>query len=87
MKNLTQAIALWRKLFAEVWVVKHHSNKYKSAHKVSLALKYPEKWKKKLILKNNFWSQTILTNLDLTQNFVFILSYKIYLNWIQKTWS
>ena len=34
--------------------------------------------KKTLMLKKNFWSQPISTNFDLTQNYDFILTYKIH---------
>ena len=61
---------------------------YKIARNVSLVLKYQNKMKKKtfcLLFKKNFWSHTILTNFGQTQNFDFILTYKIYLNWLQST--
>ena len=57
---------------------------YKIALKVSLVLKYPEKWKKELLFAfKKFF--LIAYNFDLTQNFDFILTYKIYLNQLQST--
>ena len=57
---------------------------YKIAHNVSLGLKYPENKEKTFlfVFEKEFLSHTILTNFDLTQNFDFIWTYKIYLNWL-----
>ena len=60
---------------------------YKIAHNV-LVLKYPEKWKKKLLFAfEKKFLMTILTNFDLTQNIDFILTNKIYLNWLHSSWN
>ena len=60
---------------------------YKIAHNVLLVLKYQKKWRKNLAFafEKIFWSISILTSFDLTQNFDFILTYKIYLNRLQST--